>query len=327
MEKGEMSMNVYFGDEVQTLAGGRAELNMLGSGVLRMTSRTNIRFPTAQERAAKQARQDELAAVNVGFGQAILNLLGFGATPKYKVGESFFVNTPYQSVPVGCEGRLEDGPSPVFTASFEPTPRGGPFVPGDLYPAPQTKSCTQKMQVTRIAGAIVEMTVDPTTGKTSVRVISKNPDGVVLTRITQDDQGLGTAARRAWLRLEAWEATLAAAPPARGPRPASPPPSVAAPTPAAPDYGAICRSAMTAIERGQRAVFGPQAQVRIEWARPFSYDKGDCVGGYTVWVKRPEDPKEWSPSKFFADSGDGRVAAAALVRQYQKDNPDLQWTP
>ena len=84
---------------------------------------------------------------------------------------------------------------------------------------------------------------------------------------------------------------------------------------------------MTAIERGQRAAFGPQAQVRIEWARPFSYDKGDCVGGYTVWVKRPEDPKEWSPSKFFADAGDGRVAAAALVRQYQKDNPDLRWTP
>lgn len=108
--------------------------------------------------------------------------------------------------------------------------------------------------------------------------------------------------------------------PAGGQLPAGSPPG-------APDYAPICRSAMTAIERRQRSVFGPQAQVRIEWIRPLTFDTGDCVGGYVVWVKRPEDQKEWAPTSFFAETGNGRLTLTALRGQYERDNPDLQWTP
>lgn len=97
--------------------------------------------------------------------------------------------------------------------------------------------------------------------------------------------------------------------------------------PGAPDYALVCKSAMTAIERGHRAVFGPLAQVRMQWVRPLTYDKGDCVGGYVLWVKRPEDKTEWSPTKWYADAGDGRMAVSGIVQKYKNDNPDLQWTP
>jgi len=45
-----------------------------------------------------------------------------------------------------------------------------------------------------------------------------------------------------------------------------------------------------------------------------------------LWITGA-DQKEWAASTWFAADGAGRVSVAALVRQYQKDNPDLQWTP
>ncbi len=187
--------------------------------------------------------------------------------------------------------------------------------------APAPRHC---VSVTRISGAIVEHSADGSTGRGSLRVIEKSAGGVVLTQVVRDTQGLWEQAQQAMINLANAEAKALAGP--KTP-PALPPSASSQPGRSGADYAAICTSSMTAIERGQRAVFGPAAQVRIEWIRPFTYDKGDCVGGYVVWVKRPEDKMEWAPSKFFADTGDGRVAVAALVRQYQKDNPDLQWTP
>ncbi len=93
-----------------------------------------------------------------------------------------------------------------------------------------------------------------------------------------------------------------------------------------PDYAPVCQSAMTAIERHFARSYGPEF-VRIEWVRPFTYDKGDCVGGYRVWAKRLSDQKQWAPLEWNADTGTGRAAVASLTQQYGKDNPDLQWTP
>lgn len=110
---------------------------------------------------------------------------------------------------------------------------------------------------------------------------------------------------------------------------ATPRPTLASAADAAPgsdNYAPICQSAMTAIERHFAKLYGPEF-VRIEWVRPFTYDKGDCVGGYRLWAKRLSDQKEWTPLEWNADTGTGRVSVTGLVQQYAKDNPDLQWTP
>ena len=110
------------------------------------------------------------------------------------------------------------------------------------------------------------------------------------------------------------------APPTTGPRVSS-----------APDYAPICESAMTAIERTHKAttltVYGPAAQARVEWISRLTYDNGDCVGAYIFWLKAPPDMKEYRTLEWHTDTGAGRVAVSALVQQYAKDNPDLQWTP
>ena len=87
---------------------------------------------------------------------------------------------------------------------------------------------------------------------------------------------------------------------------------------------------MTAIERSHRAVnvsvYGPQVQTRVEWVRPYTYDKGDCVGGHILWVKMP-DKEEYAALRWNAESGTGRLPVSNVRQQYEKDYPDLQWTP
>ncbi|MGE0445534.1 MAG: hypothetical protein AB7P99_09920, partial [Vicinamibacterales bacterium] len=92
------------------------------------------------------------------------------------------------------------------------------------------------------------------------------------------------------------------------------------------DYAPVCASAMKAIERHFAKSYGPEF-VRIEWVRPFTFDKGDCVGGYKVWARRLADQKEWTPLEWNADTGTGRVSVRGLVQEYAKENPDLQWEP
>jgi hypothetical protein len=70
---------------------------------------------------------------------------------------------------------------------------------------------------------------------------------------------------------------------------------------------------------------GSDGRVRYEWAKPFTYDRGDCVGGYRIWIRRPADTAEFSSAEWNADRGDRRMPAAQLVQQYRQRNPDLSW--
>ncbi len=91
----------------------------------------------------------------------------------------------------------------------------------------------------------------------------------------------------------------------------------------APNYAQTCQSAMTAIERHFRSNWGSEF-LRVEWAFPFRYDNGSCVGGYTVWAQKPGQPP-WAPLIWNADTGAGRVSLQQLIQEYGAKNPDLTW--
>ena len=84
---------------------------------------------------------------------------------------------------------------------------------------------------------------------------------------------------------------------------------------------------MVAIERDKKALWSSDGDVRMDWTHPFAYEKGDCVGGFRLMVRRPSD-KEFLPVlEWNADTGGGHMKADDLVKQYQAKYPDLLWVP
>ena len=113
--------------------------------------------------------------------------------------------------------------------------------------------------------------------------------------------------------------------------PEAPPPPAPKPQPAALDYAPICKSAMTAIalahEKATRAHYPPATPTGVKWRPEFTYDNGDCVGAYFLWYTDPADNKDYRTGEWALDTGAGRLKVGDLKKHYEKDYPDLQWTP
>jgi len=91
-----------------------------------------------------------------------------------------------------------------------------------------------------------------------------------------------------------------------------------------PNPAVTCQSAMKAIERHFRNLYGGE-YLRIDWTPAFRYENGFCVGGYTLWAQRASDKQVWAPLSWNADTGNGRVSLQQLMQEYANRNPDLPW--